>query len=121
MEQTNAFNRTIETVGWGTLLVLWGLTILFDFIPFGIGVAGTGLVLLGANAVRVINHIPTRNENSLPGILMLAWGGLELARPLLHAIFESADLDWVIFAILLILLGLIVLLRGVLRTWKTAS
>ena len=46
---------------------------------------------------------------------MLAWGGLELARPILRIIFESADLDWVIFAILLIGLGLILSLRGFMR------
>jgi len=118
MEHTKSLDRTYEAVGWGSLLILWGATILFDFIPFGVGAAGTGLILLGVNAVRSLNRLPTKNDNTLLGILMLAWGGLELARPILRLLFESADLDWVIFAILLIGLGLILLLRGFLRSWK---
>jgi hypothetical protein len=119
MEQIKSLNRTCEAVGWGALLILWGATILFDFIPFGIGVAGTGLILLGVNAVRALNHLPTKSDNSVLGILMLAWGGLELARPILHLMFKSADLDWAIFAILLMGLGLILLIRGFSRTLKT--
>jgi hypothetical protein len=38
---------------------------------------------------------------------MLAWGGLELARPWLRQLFPSADLAWVIFAVLLIGWGVI--------------
>lgn len=118
MEPTKSLNRTYEAVAWGMLLILWGTTILFDFIPFGIGVAGTGLILLGVNVVRSINRLPAKNDNTVLGILMLAWGGLELARPILRMIFQFDDLDWVIFAILLIGLGLILLLRGILRSWK---
>ena len=118
MEQTKSLNRTYEAVAWGLLLILWGTTILFNFIPFGIGVAGTGLILLGVNLVRSLNHIPAKSDNSVLGILMLVWGGLELARPVLRMVFEFADLDWVIFAILLMGLGLILLLRGIWRSRK---
>lgn len=116
MEPTKSIDRTYEAVGWGALLILWGVTILFDFIHFGVGVLGTGLIVLGVNVVRSFNDLPTKNDNTVFGILMLAWGGLELARPILHILFKSADLDWVIFAILLIGLGLILLLRGFLRS-----
>jgi hypothetical protein len=116
MEQTKSLDRIYEAVGWGALLILWGVTILFDFIPFGVGVAGTGLILLGVNAVRSLNHLSTKNDNVVIGILMLAWGGLELTRPILRLIFETADLDWVIFAILLIGLGMILSLRGFLHS-----
>jgi hypothetical protein len=115
MEQTKSINRMYESVGWGALLILWGVVFLFDFIPFGVGVVGTGLILLGMNAVRSFNHLATKVDNTVLGVLMLAWGGLELARPILHVWFASADLDWVIFAILLIGLGVILSLRGFLR------
>ena len=115
MDNIQVLNRKYETVAWGLLAILWGTTILFDFIPFGVGVLGTGLIVLGINVVRSINSIPTKNDNNAFGILMLAWGGLELARPILRILFESADLDWVIFAILLIGLGLILSLRGFMR------
>ena len=118
MEQTKSLNRTYEAVAWGLLLILWGTTILFNFIPFGIGVAGTGLILLGVNLVRSLNHIPAKGDNSVLGILMLVWGGLELALPVFRMVFEFADLDWVIFAILLMGLGLILLLRGIWRSRK---
>jgi hypothetical protein len=118
MDNIQILNRKYETVAWGLLAVIWGITILFDFIPFGIGVLGTGLVLLGVNIVRSFNHLPTKKDNSLLGILMFAWGGLELARPILRILFRSADLDWVIFAILLIGLGLILSLCGFLSPRK---
>ncbi len=121
MEQTKLINRTYEAFGWGALLILWGATILFDFIPFGIGVAGTGLILLGVNAVRSLNHLSTKSDNTVLGVLMLVWGGLELARPILHILFASADLDWVIFAILLMGLGLNLLIRGFSRTLRAGS
>jgi hypothetical protein len=116
MDNIQILNRKYETVAWGLLAILWGITILFDFIPFGVGVLGTGLVVLGVNIVRSLNDLPTKNDNTVFGILMLAWGGLELARPILRILFESADLDWVIFAILLIGLGLFLFLRGFLRS-----
>ena len=115
MDNTQILNRKYETVAWGLLAILWGITILFDFIPFGVGVLGSGLIVLGINVVRSLNSLPTKTDNTFFGILMLAWGGLELARPMLRLLFVSADLDWVIFAILLIGLGLILSLRGFLR------
>lgn len=109
MDNTENLNRNFARVGWGLLAILWGATILLDFVPFSAGLIGTGLVLLGVNIVRSINYLPTKDDNTVLGILILAWGGLELARPLLRQLFPSADLDWVIFAILLIGLGVILL------------
>lgn len=119
MDNIQILNRKYETVAWGLLAILWGITILFDFIPFGFGVLGTGLVVLGINVVRSVNNIPANNDNTAFGVLMLAWGGLELARPILRFLFMSADLDWVIFAILLIGLGLLLSLRGFVRPLST--
>lgn len=119
MDKAQVLNRKYETVAWGLLAILSGITILFDFIPFGVGILGTGLIVLGINVIRSINNLPTKDDNNGFGILMLAWGGLELLRPILRILFESADLDWVIFAILLIGLGLILSLRGFLRPWST--
>src|SRR3989337_2460533 len=107
MDNIQILDRSLERVGWGLLSILWGATILFDFLPFGAGLIGTSLILLGVNGVRSINHVATKNDNTVLGILILAWGGLELGRPLLRQLFPSADLDWVIFAILLIELGMI--------------
>jgi hypothetical protein len=116
MNNRKNLKRNLRRAGWGSLAILWGATILFDFIPFGAGLIGTGLILLGANMIRSINHLHTKNGNTVLGILSFAWGGLELTRPWLRQLFPFADLDWVIFALLLIGWGLILLTRIFLRS-----
>jgi hypothetical protein len=120
MDNTQIINRKYGTIAWGLLSILWGITILFDFVPFGVGLIGTGLILLGVNIVRSFNGLPTRGDNTVLGILALAWGGLELARPNLRLLFEFPDWDWAIFAILLVVLGMILLARGLLRVRKNS-
>jgi hypothetical protein len=114
MDNRKNLKRNLKRVYWGLLAILWGATILFDFIPFGAGLIGTGLILLGVNVARAINHLHTKNENTILGILAIAWGVLELARPLLRQWFPSYDLDWAIFAILLIGLGVVLLVHALL-------
>lgn len=118
MDNIQILDRNIERVGWGLLAILWGMTILFDFVPFSVGLIGTGLIMLGANTVRRLNQLPASSDNAVLGILILAWGGLEFARPWLGRLFPTADLDWVIFAILLIGWGLILLTRALLA-WRS--
>lgn len=112
---TQMTDRKYNSLGWGLLAILWGITILFDFIPFGAGLVGTGLILLGANALLASKGLAARNDNSVFGILALVWGGLELARPLLLQISATGDWDWGIFAILLVTLGLIMTIRALVR------
>jgi hypothetical protein len=114
MNHPETFTQNVDRVGWGLLAILWGATILFDFVPFSMGLMGTGLILLGAHAALRLNQLPVQSDNLVLGILILAWGGLERARPGLRQLFPSADLDWVIFAILLIGWGLILLTRALL-------
>ncbi len=116
MENTQSLKDNVNRIGWGLLAILWGATILFDFVPFSVGLIGTGLILLGAQAVLRWSHLPTRSGNAVLGILILAWGGLEAGRPWLRQLFPSADLDWVIFAVLLIGWGLISLVGALLAS-----
>ena len=118
MDNLQAINRKHEMIAWGLLSILWGITILFDFVPFGAGLVGTGLILLGVNAIRSLNSLPTKSDNIVLGILALVWGGLELALPILRRLFEVSDWDWAIFAILLIVLGAILLAGQLLRVRK---
>ena len=115
MNNSNTSKRKYEKAAWGLLAVLWGATILFDFIPFGAGLVGTGLIFLGANIVRSINHLPQKGDNTVIGSLITTWGMLEFARPLLHQRFPLADLDWVIFALLLIDFGILLLIQFLFR------
>jgi hypothetical protein len=105
MDNMQISNLDLDRVGWGLLAILWGVTILFDFVPFGAGLVGTGLIMLGI--AFAANHLSMKNGNVVFALLILAWGGLEFARPLLSQIFPASDLDWVIFAILLIGLGVL--------------
>ncbi|NOH03930.1 MAG: hypothetical protein HND47_19170 [Chloroflexi bacterium] len=108
-------NRRFRSAARGLLAILWGATILFDFIPLGVGLIGSGLILLGVNVLRSMNDLPIQNDNGMIGGLALAWGGLELTRPFLHWLFPSADLDWAIFAILLAGFGVSLLARELLQ------
>ena len=109
--------RILNAVGWGLLCILWGLTILVDAVPFAAGLLATGLILLGANLVRMRSGLLARDENTLLGVLALAWGGLELARPMLGGLFQFTD--WAVFAILLVVLGTLLLTRGLLLARRT--
>lgn len=112
MDNLENLKDNLDRVGWGLLAIVWGTTILFDFLPFEAGLVGTGLILLGTNIVRRVNQLPLKSDNVVLGILVLAWGGLEFGRPWLRQLFPSADLDWMVFAILLIGWGLILLTRA---------
>ncbi len=97
-------NRKIETLAWGALFIWWGITLLVQF-PAGFGLIGVGLILLGANAIRYFQGIRINGFSTSIGILALVWGGLELAGAVLRLPFELP-----VFAILLIVLGLMVLI-----------
>ena len=108
MENTRKANFDLETIAWGALFILWGLTSLFKFLPDGTGTVGIGVILVGLNLARSLTGRPTSGFTTTFGILALLLGGLELARPYLHLTFELP-----IFAILLLALGLIILMRAI--------
>jgi hypothetical protein len=106
MENTRKSNFDFEAIAWGAFFILWGITEAFKFLPDGTGAIGLGLILIGLNAARSWAGRPTSSFTTTFGILALLLGGLELARPLLHLSFELP-----IFAILLLALGAILLVR----------
>ena len=106
MENTRTLNRNLEMVAWGAFFVWWGLTELFPSLPEGIGAIGIGLILLGLNAARSLNGIPTGGFTTVLGILALVLGVLDFSRGILHLSFELP-----VFGILLIVLGVIFLGR----------
>ena len=107
MENTSKSSLDFGTIAWGALFILWGITEMFKSLPNGTGAVGIGVILIGLNLVRSWKGQPTSGFSTTFGILALLLGGLELASPYLHL---SYDLP--IFAILLLALGLIVLVRG---------
>ncbi len=107
MENTSKSNLDFGTIAWGALFILWGITEMFKSLPNGTGVVGIGVILIGLNLVRSWKGQPTSGFSTTFGILALLLGGLELASPYLHLSFELP-----IFAILLLALGLITLMRA---------
>jgi hypothetical protein len=108
MENTRKSNTDFVTIAWGTLFILWGITELLPSLPDGIGAAGIGVILLGLNLARYSKGQPIGAFTTTLGILALLLGALELARPYLHLSFELP-----VFAILLLALGLITLVRTI--------
>lgn len=105
-DRETKLNRSLDGMAWGAFFVWWGITELFRFLPEGVGALGLGFILLGLNAARSLNGIPTSGLTTTLGLLALVLGGLELAASVLSLPFELP-----IFAILLIVFGLIVLAR----------
>jgi hypothetical protein len=97
-------------MAWGAFFIWWGITELVQF-PDGTGAVGIGLILLGLNGVRSLNGLPTNGFTLTLGILALVWGGLELAGSLLQLPFKLP-----VFAIVLIVLGVILLVRELQRS-----
>lgn len=104
MNTTKKTNRNFEAIGWGVLFIWWGISVLVPSLPNGSVAIGTGLILLGVNAARMLSGVPISSFSTTIGILALVWGVLELAGVLVGLPFELP-----IFAILLIVLGVIIL------------
>jgi hypothetical protein len=100
----------LEGIAWGLIFVWWGVTELFPLLPEGTGAVGIGLILIGLNAARSWKGIPTSVFTTTLGILALVWGALTLAIPVLHLPFQLP-----VFAILLIVFGLILAGREIVR------
>jgi hypothetical protein len=113
MDNTKALNRKYELMAWGVFFLWWGI-IEFKFLPHGTGDFGIGLIFLGLNAIRFLKGIPTSGWTIALGILMLADGILELAGSVLNLPFKLP-----IFAILLIVLGMILVAHELLKVRKS--
>ncbi len=113
MENLRTVNRNYEQLAWGAIFVWWGITELFNFLPNGTGALGFGLILIGLNAARSLNGMPTSGFSITLGILALVLGVLELA-----GVFLTLPFEIPVFAVLLIVLGMIVLVRAMTGTGK---
>ncbi len=104
MNTTQKLNRNFEAIGWGALFIWWGISVMVPSLPNGATAFGTGLILIGVNVARKLSGLPVSSFSTTIGILALIWGALELVGVLIHLPFELP-----IFAILLIVLGVIIL------------
>jgi len=98
MGHTKTLNHNFATIGNGALLIWWGTVIMIDPLTIGMGAIGMGVIMLGLNAARLLNRIPTRGTTTTIGIIALVWGILDAV---MVPSFESS------FAIMLIVIGLV--------------
>src|SRR5512136_1970044 len=105
MNTTQIIKRNYEAIAWGALFIWWGITVMIPSLPEGTGALGIGLILIGVNVARSLKGVPVSRFSITLGILALIWGGLQLVGVLVSLPFELP-----IFAILLIVLGLIVII-----------
>jgi len=108
MENTRKTNLDFEAIAWAAFLIFWGFTAIFTSLPDGIGAIGIGLIMIGLNAARFLTGRSISGFTTTFGILAVLLGGLDLARTLLNLSFELPT-----FAILLLALGLVTLMRSV--------
>ncbi len=101
-----SMNRNLATVGWGALFIWWGISIMIDPITIGMSAIGTGLILLGVNAVRMLNGIPTNGSTTAVGVIVLVWGVLD------HALLLQFGAS---FAVMLIVIGVVAIASLVTR------
>jgi len=107
MKEKQLRTYDFEGVAWGLFFVWWGITELFPALPNGSDPLGIGLILLGVNAARHFSgEAPSRFSITL-GILMVVWGGLELA-----GVIFNLPIELPVFAVLLIVLGVMILAPG---------
>lgn len=108
MDDTQKVNLNFEALAWGLLLIWWGLRWWpLESLPNGTGLVGSGLILLGLNAIRLLKGVPTRNFTTMIGILALALGGMLLANSVLQLSFGLP-----VFEIMLIVFGTLLLARA---------
>jgi hypothetical protein len=77
MERKENENRIIATAGRSLLLIWWGVCFVVGLITLGMSAIGTGLIRLGANAVRLIRDIPRVGSTTVVGVVALVWGSLD--------------------------------------------
>ncbi len=97
MDNTKTLNDNLATIGWGMLLIWWGISFMVGPITIGMSAAGSGLILLGVNATRALKGIPTNQSTTWWGIVALVWGALD------HTLALSFGAS---LAMLLIVIGL---------------
>jgi hypothetical protein len=68
--------KRLDDIGWALFLILTGIIWLLpeSQVPPGAWLIGTGTLLLGLNAVRVLVHVPVSGFITVLGALSLAAG-----------------------------------------------
>lgn len=79
MQQVNSLNRRLESIGWASIFVWWGLVELVGTLPHGVGAAGFGTILVGLSIARSRLGLPSNGFTTVVGVIALAWGLADVA------------------------------------------
>ncbi len=103
----NAVSKHLEEVAWGLLLTLTGVIWLVPGfpVPFATWLVGTGIILVGANAVRFVVDGRFELFSAVLGVVALVAGT-----------GEYLAVDVPILGLCLLAFGVVLLLRPLLRT-----
>ncbi len=82
MENLFKSNTDFNTIAWGAIFILWGITQMLPALPEGTGAVGIGIILIALNMARSWKGQPTSGFTTTLGVLALLLGALQLARPL---------------------------------------
>lgn len=96
-----ALDHQLESVGWALFLIMIGGLMLVPGVPSGTWLVGTGLIMLGVNAVRRLNGITPSAFTVVLGVLAIAFG-----------VAEMIGTSLPVFPLALILIGASILWRG---------
>lgn len=104
-------NRLLSQIGWGVLLLLTGVAWILpsDMHPTAFWFIGLGVLLLGLNAVRHRIHIPLDVFGLVAGFIALIAG-----------IGVALNVELPVFALGLLALGVVVLVRVVVAIRRQA-
>ena len=94
-------DHEIARVGWALLFIMTGGLLLLPGVPQGTWLIGMGVILLGAQLVRFLKHIPMWTFSLILGAVALLLG---------LAAFAGYVTSVELFPIVLILIGLTIVL-----------
>jgi len=99
-------DKQLEAIAWALFLIMSGGIILVPdrLVPEGTWLIGVGLIMLGLNLARYVNHIKTSGFTTILGLVALLAG-----------IGDMLGGDLPVLAILLILVGIYLIFRNVIQ------
>jgi hypothetical protein len=79
-EEKAALNKRLETIGWGSFLVMLGgfALVPHEIVPKGAWSIGVGVIMLGLNVARYFNNIKMSGFTTFLGVVSLVSGVLQL-------------------------------------------
>jgi hypothetical protein len=107
---SKALDQRYETIAWGVLFIWAALTDLIPGLPYGTGMVGIGIILLGLNLARYFGKIQTNVYTVTFGLIAVLLG---IAMYLLNA--QGIRLKLPFFETVLMAIGVFFLIRGITR------